>query len=351
MTRHFVTSNPVNVVHSDFFAQNDGTASPTGMSKVAAAFNYVSCRQKKVILVASQDFSNTNNSSAINVAWPHYFRTGENTSGLSVRLGIVPSDAVAASQTVNYVLRAFSTGDNTDALTASFIHEVEGQVASTSLVPSDLLFRSFHVDGLASNTEYHGYFSLTNSVRVAFTSIHESWQMTADDSVTAVVNPDKFHVEGPIYDEHAQDLCEANNKLWRHNGAPYINWSCDYPSSGAPGTTSAAFADVISDSAGFYVNTAYHSTRRRTGASGVPVKMGVKTFRTGAACDAEFRLTDGTNNIDITGVTVPTATSTRWFTTTATISDTPATWRMQAKRTAGTGTVNIEAWTLFPYEA
>ncbi len=351
MPKHIVISNPVTQVNSEFFAPNDGTPSPTGMSKVASAFNYVSCRQKKVILVRAQNHYVPTDSSAINTCWPHYFRTGEGSDHVVIRYAFVCADSAVSESTVGYSLRVFSTGDASDTLAGSESHQIHGQISSGALHPNDVFRRTIRIDGLSANTEYHGGFSMTNSARIVYAVVHEGWQMVADDSVTGVCNPDKFHVEGPIYDEHAQDLTEANNKLWRHNGAPYIGWTPDYNDSDVTGITSASFADIIGNSAGQYVNTAYHSTRRRTGSAGVPVKMGVKCYRIGSTCNAEFRLTDGTNNIDITGVTVPTATNARWFTTTANISDTPATWRMQAKRTSGTGEVAVVGWSLFPYEA
>lgn len=351
MPKHIVISNPVTQVHPEIFAVNDGTPSPTGMSKVASAFNYVSCRQKKVILVRAQSHISADNSSAINTCWPHYFRTGENTSSLVIRMGVTLSDGSVSASDISYSLRVFSTGDSSDTLVAGFTHQTHGQMSAGALSPSDVFRRSFHIDGLSPNTEYHGRFGMTNSARIVYATIHEAWEMVADDSVNAVCNPDVYQAEGPIYDAHALDLTRASNALWRHNGAPYIGWTPSFNSSAAPSTTSAVFADLMPNSRGQYVNTQYHSTRRRTGSAGVPVKMGVKTFFVGSSCNAEFRLTDGTNNIDITGVTVPSATNERWFTTTATISDTPATWRMQARRTSGTGEVAVCGWALFPYEA
>ena len=348
MPIHIVISNPVTQVQPEFFAPNDATPSPTGMHKVASAMNYVSCRQKKVIMVRAQDHnSNPASSSLASTAWPHYWRTGENTSGVVARVGVVLADSTGTNSTLEYTVRTFSTGDSSDTLVETVSSSNEGIISAGAITPSQVIRRTFVVRGLSPNTEYHGVFELNNDMRMVFASVHEAWNMLADDSVTGVCNPDKFHAEGPIYDEHANDLNEANNRLWRHNGAPYIGWSSDYARSSAPTTTSASFANLISNSAGFDIDATYHVTRRRTT---VPVKMGVRAHYLTSASNAEFRLTDGTNNIDITGVTLPAVGSSRWFTTTSTIPASSANWRMQARRTSGSGSVAVDGWALFPYE-
>ena len=184
-----------------------------------------------------------------------------------------------------------------------------------------------------------------------YAAVHEGWNVLADDSVTGVCNPSKFHVEGPIHDEHAADLTDAANKLWRHNGAHLMSWCCKYHQSdaGVPTTSSTSYADLIINNAGHYLQTQYHSTRRRTGASGVPVEMAVLCIRTAGAGTADFRLTDGTNNIDITGAAV--GGSLQWFTTTTNISDTPATWKMQHRVSVGTTSIRTPAWSVWEYEA
>lgn len=352
MPKHFVISNPVNQVDTEHFAPNDATPSPTGMHKVASAFNYVSCRQKKVILTMAQSNIAPVSATGPEVLWGHYFRTGENTTSVVVRYGATTPVSPASAGTFTYTIWVFSAGTYTDTAAGSTSHSFDGSIAAGAVNPSQVGRYAFRIDGLSPNTEYHGAFSVQNGTQILFVQVHEAWQMAADDAVTAVCNPDKYHAEGPIYDEHANDLNEANNRLWRHNGAPYIGWVPDYVDSTAPTTTSGAFADILANNRGFYINSAYHSTRRRTGSAGVPVKMGVKCYVTsGGVAGGEFRLTDGTHNIDITGVTVPlSATFAQWFTTTANIPDTSATWEMQARRVSGTGTIAIAGWSLFPYE-
>ncbi len=345
MPTHVLYSNPVNVVNKEFFAPNDATPSPTGMSKVASAFNYVACTQKKTIMIRAQDHLSATGT-AIDIVWPHYWRTGEGTTAVVVRLGMAPS-TVSTVSNVSYQVRVFSAGDETDTLVESVTHQLHGTLAAGALSPNDIIERTFVVKGLSPNTEYHARFVNTNSARIVYATVHEGWEVRADDAVTGVCNPDKFHAEGPIYDEHAQDLTEANNKLWRHNGAPYIGWSGDYAAGSLPSTTSAVLGDIFTG-CGQYIDATYHTTRNRTT---VPVKMGVRAFASGTPCTADFRLTDGTNNIDITGCVLSTATSAKWFTTTANIPASIGTWRMQFRLASGANTVFVDGWALFPYEA
>jgi len=248
------------------------------------------------------------------------------------------------------VVREHNLGTSADTVVGLVEHTEKLSRSAGALNPSEVIFRSIRIDGLSPNTRYHARFEVFDAMVMTSATVHEGWQTTADDTVTGVCNPDKFHVEGPIYDEHAQDLTEANNKLWRHNGATLMSWTCDYneDDSSVPRTTSTSYVDLIAESAGFYLNTQYRSTRRRTGSAGVPVEFAIRAARLSGAGTADFRLTDGTNNIDLTGVAI--SGTTTWFTGTATMSDTPATWRMQHRVSVGTTDLRTSGWAVWQYE-
>lgn len=352
MSKHHIPINPVGTIHPEYVAPNNATVSPSGMAKIAQAFSYTACLQKKVILVRAQDHLNLSSAGTNFVVWPHYFRTGENTSVVVARVGIAGVDSGTHSS-VTYKVRVFSAGDISDTLVGEVTHD-NGHIVGSSCAPNDVSRRLCRVTGLSPNTEYHGYFSMSTpgigvgNALLTYAVVHEELTSRSDDTLTGVCSPDKYHAEAPIYDLEAQDLTDANNKLWRHNGAPYIGWAADYDTSSGPTTTSAVFADLQANSAGHYIDSTYDCTRNRTT---VPVKMGVKAFRDTNTATADFRLTDGTNNVDITGCVCPTAANEKWFTTTATIPAGTGTWRMQARRTAGTGTITVCGWALFPYES
>jgi hypothetical protein len=219
-----------------------------------------------------------------------------------------------------------------------------------ALGPNEVARMTLVASGLSPNTLYHARFEVDDACYLTHVDVHEAQVRHADDTVAGVCSPDKFHVEGPIYDEHAFDFREANNLLWRHNAAPLLSHTCDGFASHAavPTTSSTSYVNLIATGVAARLQTQYHGTRRRP--SAIPVEMAVLAIHSaGVLPTADFRLTDGTNNIDIAGAVI--SGSLGWFMTTGTISDTPADWEMQHRVSAATGTVRTVAWFVWPYEA
>jgi hypothetical protein len=92
MAKHLVPIAPGGMLHDEFFAPNDASPSPTGMQKVAQALNFVSCTQKKLILLRAQNALSPvlGTAGSSHIVWPHIFRTGENTTEVIARIGIAP---------------------------------------------------------------------------------------------------------------------------------------------------------------------------------------------------------------------------------------------------------------------
>ena len=80
---------------------------------------------------------------------------------------------------------------------------------------------------------------VAEGARVVYLTVTERDTQHADDTVTAVCDPGEYTPEAPIYDAHVGDLVDANNRLWKHNGAQLITWTCDYSESLAPASASA----------------------------------------------------------------------------------------------------------------
>src|SRR5262245_34073982 len=106
------------------------------MGKVAAAFNYVSNTQKKVVMVKALDHLNPDpgaTSSSLDI-WPHCFRTGEATTAVVARVGlIVPTTSTVAS--IAYNVYVFQNGNTLDDLAGTTSHSVHGTLTLGAVTP------------------------------------------------------------------------------------------------------------------------------------------------------------------------------------------------------------------------
>jgi hypothetical protein len=352
VTKHIAYISPGGQLHDEFFAPNDATPSPTGAAKIAQALNAGSCTMKKLILLKAQNHLALESGGTLGErCWPHFFHTGENTTGIVMRYGVVATDAgPSGPQEVVWEIREHSAGTAADALVGSATHMLTAETSSGAIAPNQVSHRTMVIRGLTANTQYHGLLNTFEGARMVYACVHEQQVRHGDDTVTGVCSPDKFHVEGPIYDEHSADLSDACNKLWRHNRSPLFTWTCDYYEASAtvPSTNSTSYVNILGTSAPVYIQTQYKGTRRNP--SAIACKMAVKLVRTAGTGTASVRLYDGTNSMAMTGLAIATNTPT-WFVGDVTISDTPASWEMQALVSAGTTTVEILGWVLYPYVA
>lgn len=347
MTKHVVYHPPGSTVSDDFDAGIDATPSPTAMQRLAQGFNYISVVQKKQILFRAQNHRSLAGGGN-DIVWPIYFRTGEGTLGIVVRCGVTRKAGGAATPPfLNYDVKL---PPNTAVVSKSLYFD--GGTGSGVAVPEQIARKAIYLQGLSPNTEYIGEAKCTDGLTLAWMSVTEYREQHADDDLAGVCSPAKFANEADILDEHLEDLIEANNLLWRHNGSHLLMWTCDYADrASSPWVSSTSYVNILDATKDPAVRlvTDYHSTRRRTGSAGVPVKMAVRARRVAGTGTADFRLTNGTQNIDIAGAAI--ATGEAWFTATANIPDSAADWKMQSKVSVGTTTVEISAWSLFEYEA
>jgi len=353
MTKHLVNPNLPPLQHAE---QQVNATQPSGnvLRRVAEGFNYVSCRQKKLILDRAQNLlAVTGGSSAAIVAWPAYFRTGENTTALEVCLGITKTSFGAVSPPrANCIV--FDPSDLSTVASADIYFD--GANAGTSVTPDEISHQRLLITGLSPNTEYGFRNELTQGMTLVYQTVAEATVRHADDTVTGVVSPAKYPVGGPIYDEHIADLIAANNALWRHNGAHYLSWSCDYevstaadgvPTHTTPQSVAGAYTDL--DSFEFLLPLQYHTTRNRTT---VPCRLAVLAQRASGAGTLDVSLYDGTNRVAVTGIGAGGISS--WSVATVSMPASDATWRIQARHPGiqGTGgtTHAIYGVSLFPFE-
>lgn len=360
MTYHLVPQRPNALLHPEVYTggpnEGPGLVSPTAFQRIADAYNFISCRQKKLVFWRAQPYSGVTggSSAAINI-WPIYFRTGEATTKLVIYVGVVQTPFAAVSPPLLHcqVIPGASGGTAVNASNGEGRLYFDGASAGTTIGPTEVSHKRLIVTGLSPDTEYRIVNACTNGMCVVYMAVVEGTNRHADDSVAGVCGLGKFSAQGPIYDEHVADLRDANNRLWKHNGAHLLSWTCDYEAqttgAGVPSITgSTSYVDVYARD--IYLATLYHNTRRRSGSTAVPVKMAVHSDRTGAGGGTlDVRLYDGTNSIAVTGI--GDSGGTTWVTATGTLPAQLANYRLQAKQSNTTTTHRLYGVSLFEYEA
>lgn len=349
MTKHVNTPITPTVIDDERFSSNGMVPSAALMRRLADGFNFVSGRCKKQVFVKAQALDSVSPGEAAQIFWCGYFRTGENTTGLRVAAGLGYTDfGFSTSPYMQLTIR-----DTVPATIISPKWTFGGSGGGATVTPSEIHNVQDFVTGLSANTEYQWYAEHAQGARLVYLSLTEGESRHSDDTITAVCNPALYPVEGPIYDSHIADLVEANNKLWRHNGAHLISWCSPGDPDDATAFSSTTYknaidfasATVTAATPGWNLFTQYHNTANRTT---VPVKMAIKSERASGAGTLDVKLTDGTNSITITGIGA--GSSTTWQTSVA--ANIPAQggtkWDLHAK--VSSGTHRITGLSLFSFE-
>lgn len=322
--------------------------------RLAETFNHVACRLKKQVFFQYQPWDSASaGASTIAYWWPTRFRTGEATTGLRVVGGILPTDYAVATGSPSLVVDVRDTsGSGHGSSVVSQAFYTNARTASATVVPDEVTYFSGILRGLSANTEYQLHNYITEGCRPLFLSVVELDSRHADDTVSAVCDPGPFTAEAPVYDLHFSDLVTANNSLWRHNGAQLATWCVDGDEDTAAAWSATSYTNLIDGSStsvsastpGFNLFTQYHNTLSRTT---VPVKACFKVSRSSGTGTCDVRFTDGTNSIEVTGLT---GAGTQWGTVTGTIPTQAGTkWDLQARVSSGSWIVR--AAVLFEYEA
>lgn len=339
MARNHTTTTTPALIDDERFSSNGMVPSAPLMQHLAGAFNFVACRAKKLVLCRAQDLVPCDTGSSLVVrVWPTWFRTGENTTGLRVLAGMAPTDLVAAfSLATEYHMYI---RDSADVNVVDKAWKYLGTSVGSDVAPGEIHHIYDQIDGLTPNTDYLFVNELLYGARLAYLTVVELESTYADSTVAGVCSPGQLLPEHPIYDSHIGDLVDANNRLWKHNGAQLISHTTDYRDTNGPTVTSATYINpmdgvsttVTASSSGWKLYTQYHNTTNRTT---VPVKMAVKVLRTVGAGTCDLKFTDGTNSITITGMDGTTTSG--WATTTGTLPPQAGTkWDVHMKVTSGT---------------
>lgn len=335
-------------------APNGATPRASFLRRAADGMNAIAVYSKKVILLRCQRMTSVETTAR--VFWPVYFRTGENTTGLRVRLGLLDTNSGTATDP-NVTCTVYDATTGASVVAKTFYYN--GRTAPTPGDAYAVLNRTnlvaMELTGLSANTEYVFTTTTADGARVVYDVVHEIGDKHADDAVTGVVDPTKFIVDGPIYDEHVQDLLDAGDKHWRHSASHYLNWHPTGSGITANSVAATTYTNVLdgttayaASSLGYVIAAQYHG-HALTPSTGHGVKIAVKAIRTAGAGSLSVRLFDGTNSIELTGTT--TGGMLDWYTGTAVIPQTTTKWDVQAKVSVGGTTFDLYAVCVFAWES
>lgn len=334
-------------------APNGATPRASFLRRAADGMNTVATYHKKLLLARCQNIADLESGGAPTLFRNHfYFRTGENTVGVRVHLGVTDTDYGAAANP-HCVARIYEAAGGTLVVAKTINYNGRKAIANpweilnrTNVVRADLV-------GLDSNTEYFFELVVEDGARPVYMAAHEVAELHADDAVTGVVDPSKFLTDGPIYDEHVQDLLDAGDKHWRHGGCHYLSWGPDFGA--VPlAWTATSFTNLMDGAStsrtaatpGVTLAAQYHG-HAKTAAAGPGARMAVLAIRTAGSGSLDVRLTDGTATMAVTGIT--TGGVGDWYVANVNIPAAISKWDPQAKVTSGT--FDIYAVSLFAYEA
>lgn len=342
MAKHLPSPYSPGQLNPEAAGSNAMTPRASYLRRAADAMNSIATYQKKMITAKCQPLNSSPSAGSGSVLsiWPFYFRTGENTVGLRMQFGLLDTDyGSAVDPYVNIHIKLAADGSDGAEIPFHF----NGRNPPIGVV--DVINRtnivSARFEGLSSNTEYYTEIEAADGCRLLFLSAWEIGERHADDSVTGIVDPTKFLADGPIYDEHVSDLLGAGSAHWKHGGTHYLTWNSDYSAgtSGEP-ITATSYTNVIDNASttysaatpGYTLAASYHGTAT-TAATGPAVRIAVRATRTSGAGNLSVRLFDGTNAIELTGIT--TGGQGDWYVGDAVIPQTTTKWDLQAKVSAG----------------
>jgi hypothetical protein len=335
-------------------APNGATPRSGYLRRAADAMNTIATYGKKLLVARSQNIQSLAGGGATTVSpWPFYFHAGENTVGLRFHLSIVDTDYGSATDPI-VTLTVKLAADGSTVVSEVVHQNARRAPASIAQIPNRLTKHSADLVGLDPDTDYYVEIACDDGARLMGMTCYELADHHADDTVAGVVDPTKFLADGPIYDEHVEDLLGAGRDHWKHSGCHYLSWAPDYATTESISATS--YTNVLDGSStsvsgatpGMVIASQYHGSIT-TPAAGPAVKIAVKATRTAGAGSLSVQLNDGTHTIALTGIT--TGGVGGWYVGTGNIPSQVAKWDLQAKVSAGGTTFDLEAVCVFAYEA
>lgn len=346
------------------FAMNGQVPHPSALRRLADGFNHVLTVQKRQVFAYSADWNSLPTpASAASILWPVAFRTGRGTTGLVIHMGLVKTDFGAVTSPSVTVLARLLSGGGTVASVDIFFNQ---RSSGATVVPNDVNWQLKVMEGLDPDTEYKLEIQAVNGARPICCSIWErqaggpggavegiSASYTVDDSDDDVCNPAQFESEGDILDTGIEKLITASNDLLKHSRTHLLSHtSTPYEQVTASGLTitgSTTYVRVIGRT--FHIDTTKLTTLRRSGATAVPVRLAVRSDRTGGAGTLSIGLYDIDAAAIVAEVTgIADDGSTLWTVATDSIPAQDGRYEIHAKQSDAVTTHILYGVSMWPWE-
>lgn len=316
---------------------------------MATALNYVPAYLRKVPLTFCQDLGSIKGSAAgTKNYWRARFRTGYGTTKLrAVFLMAHVDNALATDSRVN-----MSIIDVDDVSTADSALRLNWIDTTAADIPNEYIWGTAEATVIAGN-RLSLLIEAIDYARPLACMLYEVGTNPVDTDITATADQ-RIGVGGHILDSTQSNLLTTGTLLWKQNAANVLNWtslSADDVVSHT-GTTYTNILDgssttVTSSTPGYHITEIYHNS---ASATTVPVEIAVYAQRTagaGTTSNNKVRLTDGTNHLEVTGIT----STPGWFIATGTL---PASANMKLDLQVASDAVDtlaIHAVSVYEWEA
>ncbi len=356
MSTHKVMPVTRNPFHKERYAINDKLPSATSHRRLADGFNHVLGLCKKQWTCRAMDLSNVSTPGATDVAiWNTDVHTGEGTDSLLAYVGLVKTDAaVVFGLPPTFKIEIYPAGGG--ALVTSREYTFNQRSTGATVEPDDINHTVLRLEGLSPNTAYQVLVTRISGARAVYMTLVEGRKRVVSTATTGACDAGAPKLEADITDDFIAELIDANNKLWRHNGAPLLCWTADREiaaSGGSAGVSvisgNTSYTDIEANPRYFTLDTRYHLTLMRTT---IPVKVVVTSNRISGTGTLDVRLTDGTNHLAVTGIADGGAYGhTTRFTATGTLpAALTSTWHLEARQSNALTTHELYSFIVFPYE-
>ena len=344
-------------IHTARFARNGKVPSGPFMRKCAMSVNTVAAYSRRLIGQFARPIQLLPVGQFSGFEGNFVFRTGKSFDRVTCLMGIAPADNVAAA---NIRARLYIHDDAVGTGVPEVSNYAQlSSIDTGTLMPADV---SYHIVELQSGTGanqvdedklYWGSIQVDDYCRIMSALVFEEVDV-ADSTEEQFCDPQTFSVGGDILSSDMENLLEAGTSVWQHNGAMLASWG-SFARTFSPAFTSATYTNLIDASSttvsatspGFTLNTLYHGSRTD---SAVNVEIGVVARRNSGSGALNIRFSDGTNNVDFTGIT-PTTSSFALTSTTTTIPRLANTkFDLMAASADGTSSWDVDAVAMWLYK-
>lgn len=343
MTTYNTTLRDPGLIPWRRFCRNGRVVSGMLESTLREATNHCVAYRRKSVFKGVPLSSVATSGSSGDALFATTFRTGYGATQIAARILAVPvPSAITIDPYFDIQITDGYTGGSTT--TGSEFHAPMAPNGSSTITPDNFVTGVVTVD-CSENTVYRIWIR-GNNARIVGACFYELGTVPVDTANGGTLDLG-IHANSPILDKDVGNLRDAHQELFARNGAVLFWWSADNHGTSNRTITGTTYTNVFdatttvtANTVGMVVDTDYLGSYS-TGPK-VVIAVNANIVAPGAA-NGSFKVTDGTNNYEITGIN-----SAGIYTTTATLPVGNAQkFDFYAKAGAGGETIDIDEINVF----